>query len=159
MNETTRSYWVNGALIAGLFAAGGLCGVGARLWMGGLKAQHAQLERCLLASKHSSLDKDAQSTLARLEVEVPACMNGAGYEKALDNESCEPAMWQGDVFCYLPKSSLGRLIYRMDAHWDGKRMGVNGKTRMGVDGKLWLGADGKTQLRVDGKTPLSLREG
>jgi len=130
-----RSYLFKAALIAGLFAAGGLCGVGARMWLGGLREQHAQLERCILAAKHSAPERDARSTLARLDLEVPACMNDSGYEKALNNESCEPAMWQGDVFCYLPKSAFGRLIYRIEAHSDAKRMGVEGKTRLGVDGK------------------------
>jgi hypothetical protein len=108
-----RQTILNGAFIAGLFILGGLCGVGARTWIGGLGVQHAQLERCILTSKHSHLGEDARATLAHLAAEVPACMNGAGYEKALDNRGCVPAFWQGDVFCYLPKSHLGKLIYRL----------------------------------------------
>jgi hypothetical protein len=104
----------NGVLIAGLFIAGGLCGVGARLWIGGLKQQHAQLERCILAAKHRHSNEDARSTLAHLDVEVPDCMNQSGYEKALNNKRCGRALWQGDVFCYFPRSFLGRLIYRLE---------------------------------------------
>jgi hypothetical protein len=100
------------AFIAGLFLLGGLCGLGARAWIGGLRVQHARLQRCILASRHSHASEDARSTLAHLEVEVPACMDAAGYERALDDQSCSPASWQGDVFCYVPKSYLGRLIYR-----------------------------------------------
>lgn len=110
----TRQTYLKVAIFAGLFLAGGLCGVAARLWIGGLKAQHAQLERCVLASKHANPDRDARATLARLDVEVPACMSGAGYEEARNNDGCEPAMWQGNVFCYVPKSSLGRLLYRIE---------------------------------------------
>jgi len=108
-----RQSLLNVALIAGLFVLGGLCGLGLRTWIGGLRAQHAQLERCILTSKHSHPGEDARATLARLDAEVPACMNGAGYEQALDNQGCAAAFWQGDVFCYLPKSHLGRLIYRL----------------------------------------------
>jgi|HubBroStandDraft_1064217.scaffolds.fasta_scaffold607462_2 hypothetical protein len=114
MSKTTRQTLFNVALIAGLFIVGGLCGLGVRTWIGGLRVQYAQLERCILASKHSHPGEDARSTLEHLHVEVPACMNGAGYEKALDNQSCAPAFWQGDVFCYLPKSYLGKLIYRIE---------------------------------------------
>jgi hypothetical protein len=110
-----RQTLFNAALIAGLLILGGLCGLGARMWIGGLGVQHAQLERCILASKQAHSHEDARSTLAHLDVEVPACMNGAGYERALNNKSCASAFWQGDVFCYLPKSYLGRLVYRIDA--------------------------------------------
>jgi hypothetical protein len=110
----TRPPLFNVALIVGLSILGGLCGLGARTWIGGLRQQHAQLERCILTSKHSHAHEDARSTLTLLDVEVPACMNAAGYEEALDNTSCGPAVWQGDVFCYLPKSYLGKLIYRIE---------------------------------------------
>ena len=103
------------ALIAGLFILGGLCGLGVRTWIGGLGVQQARLERCVLDSKHSHAGEDARSTLAHLDTELPACMNAAGYERALDNKSCSPASWQGDVFCYVPKSYLGKLIYRIDS--------------------------------------------
>lgn len=102
-------------LIVGLLIAGGLCGSGARLWIGGLNAQHAQLERCVLSSRQSHATEDAGYKLAHLDVEVPACMDAAGYEQALHNQSCGPALWQGNVFCYLPKSSLGKLVYRIEA--------------------------------------------
>jgi hypothetical protein len=115
-------------LIAALFVIGGLCGVGARMWIGGLKQQHAQLERCILESKHAHPNEDARSTLAHLDVEVPACMNGAGYVEALDNKSCGPSLWQGDVFCYLPKSSLGKLIYRIETSSERKRTEDASKT-------------------------------
>jgi hypothetical protein len=110
-----RQTLFNVAFIAGLFILGGLCGLGARTWIGGLGVQHAQLERCMLNSKHSHPSEDARSTLAHLDVEVPACMNAAGYERALDNKSCSPAFWQGDLFCYVPRSYLGKLIYRIEA--------------------------------------------
>jgi hypothetical protein len=116
----TRQRFFSVAFIAGLFVLGGLCGLGARR-IGGLGFQHAQLERCILTSKRSHPNEDARSTLAHLDVEVPACMNGAGYEAALDNPSCAPAFWQGDVFCYLPKSYLGKLIYRIEAAAERKR--------------------------------------
>jgi hypothetical protein len=115
------------AFMAGLFILGGLCGVGVRTWIGGLGAQHAQLERCTLISKHSHPGEDARATLAHLDREVPACMNGAGYEKALDNENCALAFWQGDVFCYLPKSYLGKLIYRIEAAADRSKVAADAK--------------------------------
>ena len=118
MKPTTRRAFFNIALIAGLFVLGGFSGLGVRTWIGGLNVQRAQLERCILASKHSHASEDARSTLAHLDVEVPTCMNSAGYEEALDNKSCAPAFWQGDVFCYLPKSRLGKLIHRIDAASD-----------------------------------------
>ena len=114
MTDMTRKIILNAALIVGLFLLGGLCGLGARTWIGGLRVQHAKLEGCILASKHGHPSEDARSTLAHLDGEVPACMNAAGYEKALDNPHCAPVFWQGDVFCYLPKSYLGRLIYRLE---------------------------------------------
>jgi hypothetical protein len=40
-------------------------------------------------------------------------MNGAGYEQALDSKSCGLKLWQGDVFCYAPKSFFGKLVYRI----------------------------------------------
>jgi hypothetical protein len=120
----------NAALIAGLFILGGLCGQGARTLVGGLRVQRAQLERCILASKQAHPREDARSTLAHLNVEVPACMNGAGYEKALNDKSCTPAFWQGDVFCYLPKSSLGKLAYRIDAASDHNKVEGESNTEM-----------------------------
>ncbi len=111
----TRRHLFHAALIAGLFVLGGLCGLGARIWIGGLGVQRAQLQRCILSSKHSHASEDTRSSLARLESEVPVCMNAAGYERALDNANCAREFWQGDVFCYLPKSRLGRLVYRLES--------------------------------------------
>jgi hypothetical protein len=115
LSKVRRQSFTKFALIAGLFVLGGLCGVGVRTWVGGLKDQHVHLQRCILASKQSQPNEDARSMLTHLKVEVPECMDGAGYEKALDNKSCDPAVWQGDVFCYLPKSYLGKLIHRLEA--------------------------------------------
>jgi hypothetical protein len=108
-----RPTLLNSAFIAGLFVVGGLCGAALHTWIGGLGVVHAQLERCILTSKHSHPGEDARASLAHLDVDVPACMDGTGYERALDNRGCGPASWQGDVFCYLPKSHLGKLIYRL----------------------------------------------
>jgi len=102
------------ALIAGLFIAGGLCGVGIHRWIGGLGRQHAQLEQCILTSKRSHPNEAARSTLTHLQAEVPICMDAGGYERALGDENCSDAMWQGDVFCYLPKSFLGKLVHRIE---------------------------------------------
>jgi hypothetical protein len=38
-------------------------------------------------------------------------------------------MWQGDVFCYLPKSFLGRLVYRIETSSQKKRIGDEDKSR------------------------------
>jgi hypothetical protein len=57
-------------------------------------------------------------------------MNSAGYERALDNKSCAPKFWQGDVFCYLPKSSLGKLIYRIEVSSAEKKMQDERKTEL-----------------------------
>jgi hypothetical protein len=102
------------ALIAGLFVSGGLCGLAARK-IGGLDQQRAQLNRCVLASKQAHPNERPRDALARLIVEVPACMNAAGYEQVVNNMGCSRVAWQGDVFCYMPKSYLGKLIYRLDA--------------------------------------------
>jgi hypothetical protein len=102
------------ALIAGLFVSGGLCGLAARK-IGGLDHQRAQLNRCVLAARQAHPNERPREALARLMVEVPACMNAAGYEQAVKNMSCSRVAWQGDVFCYVPKSYLGKLINRLDA--------------------------------------------
>src|SRR5271165_3197999 len=133
MSNMTRIAFSNVALIAGLFILGGLCGLGARAWIGGLGVQHAQLERCILSSKHSHPSEDARSTLAHLDVEVPACMNAAGYEKSLDNQNCASEYWQGDVFCYLPKSYLGKFIYRLEAASGRNKMEVKSGTELRID--------------------------
>ncbi len=61
-------------------------------------------------------------------------MDTAGYEKALGNENCGPAPWQGDVFCYLPKSFLGKLVYRMETSSQRKRIGDEGRTEPAREG-------------------------
>ena len=83
--------------------------------IGGLDQQRAQLNRCVLASRQAHPNERPRDALARLMVEVPACMNVAGYEQVVTNMSCSRTAWQGDVFCYVPKSYLGKLIYRLDA--------------------------------------------
>ncbi len=110
-----RRLFIDAAVLSVLLIAGALCGTAAHLWIGGLRAQHVQLERCIATTRQSHSNEDARSTLARLDADVPECMHAAGYESALDNRGCSPAFWQGDVFCYLPKSSLGKLIYRIEA--------------------------------------------
>ena len=102
------------ALIAGLFVGGGLCGLAARKF-GGLDHQRAQLNRCVLASRQAHPNERPRDALASLMAEVPACMNASGYEHVADNISCSQVAWQGDVFCYAPKSYLGKLLYRLDA--------------------------------------------
>jgi len=118
------------ALLAGLLIAGGLCGAGIHRWIGGgLGRQQAQLEQCILASKHSHPNEAARTALRHLESEIPICMDAAGYEKALGNENCGPALWQGDVFCYLPNSLLGKLVHRIETSAQKKRAGDENKTR------------------------------
>ena len=46
-------------------------------------------------------------------------MAGAGYEKALNNNNCSLAVWQGDVYCYLPRSLVGKLIYKIQTFSSG----------------------------------------
>jgi hypothetical protein len=148
-SDMTRQILFNVALVAGLAILGGLCGLGVRIWVGGLKVQHAQLERCILNSKHSHSKEDARSTLAHLDAEVPACMNAAGYEKALDNQGCAPAFWQGDVFCYLPKSYLGKLVYRIEAASDRKRFGDDSKSELQAERRLPQQMPQPARLRLE----------
>jgi hypothetical protein len=101
------------ALLAGLAVIGGLFGIGTRIWIGGLNGQHPQLEKCIRASQLSLPNEDTSSTMAHLVAQVPECMEEAGYEKALDNTNCGPVLWQGNVYCYLPKSFVGKLIYKI----------------------------------------------
>ena len=109
-----RRILIGVGLVAGFFIVGGLFSIGARMWIGGLNEQSAQLHQCVLTSQHAHPNEDARSMLAHLDVEVPECMEGAGYEKALDNNNCSPTVWQGDVYCYLPKSFLARLLYKIE---------------------------------------------
>jgi hypothetical protein len=122
------------ALLAGLLIAGALCGAGIYRWIGGLGRQHAQLEQCILASRRAHPNEPARSTLTRLEAEVPNCMDGAGYEKALGDENCGAAMWQGDVLCYAPKNFLSRLVYRIESSTRQKRTSGEGKTEPSREG-------------------------
>jgi hypothetical protein len=123
-----RRALVNAAFLGGLLIAGVLCGAGLHR-IGGFGRQHAQLEQCVLAVRHAHPNDAARSTLRHLEEEVPICMDAAGYEQALGNENCGPVMWQGDVFCYLPKSYVGRLVYRIETSAQKKRIGDEGKTQ------------------------------
>jgi len=112
-----RRYLFRAALVAGLFMAGGLLGIGARIC--GLSGQAAELHRCVLASQQSHPSEDSRAKLAHLDVDVPECMAGAGYEKALNNNNCSLAVWQGDVYCYLPRSLVGKLIYKIQTFSSG----------------------------------------
>ena len=58
------------------------------------------------------------------------------YEKALGNQNCAPEYWQGDVFCYLPKSYLGKLIYRLEAASGRNKMEVKSNTESQTDQPL-----------------------
>jgi hypothetical protein len=129
----TRRALVNVAFLGGLLIAGALCGAGLHR-IGGLGRQHVQLEQCILGSRHSHPNEAARSALTHLEAEVPSCMDAAGYEKALGNENCGPAMWQGDVFCYVPKSFLGKLVHRIEASSQRMRIVDEGKTRSPREG-------------------------
>jgi len=108
-----RRALISVAFLGGLLIAGVLCGAGLQR-IGGLGRQHVQLERCILASRQAHPNEAARSALPHLEAEVPSCMELAGYEKDLADENCGPAMWQGDIFCYVPKSFLGRLVHRIE---------------------------------------------
>jgi hypothetical protein len=99
-------------------------------WIGGLGRQHAQLEQCILASRQAHPNETARSTLTHLEADVPNCMDAAGYEKALGNENCGAARWQGDVFCYMPKSFLGKLVYRLETSVQRKRAADQDRTQL-----------------------------
>jgi hypothetical protein len=103
------------ALFVGLLIAGGLTGAGIRLLLGGLNGQRAQLHQCALATQQAHPNEDVKSTLTHLQAEVPGCMDEAGYEKALDNSNCSAAVWQGDVYCYVPKSFSGKLLFRIES--------------------------------------------
>jgi hypothetical protein len=103
------------AVIIGFAAAGGLVGIAARWWVGGLNGQRAQLHECVLASERAHPNEKAASRLGHLEAEVPDCMQAAGYAKALDNSNCGQALWQGNVYCYTPKGGVGRLLFKIVA--------------------------------------------
>jgi hypothetical protein len=129
----TRRALVNVAFLGGLLIAGVLCGAGLHR-IGGLGRQHMQLEQCILASRHAHSNEAARSTLTYLEAEVPICMDAAGYEQALGNEHCGPVLWQGDVFCYVPKSFLGKLVYRVQSSAQKKRIGDEGRIQSRREG-------------------------
>jgi len=84
------------------------------MWIGsGLNNQRAQLHQCVLASQHDHPSEDTRSLLTHLQAELPECMEAADYVKALDNDNCGLALWQGDLYCYLPKSFVGKLLYKI----------------------------------------------
>lgn len=101
------------AVVAGFVIAGALFGIGARILIGGLGEQRGQLHRCIVTSHQAHPNEDARSTTVHLQAEVPECMAAAGYEKALDNNPCSLAVWQGDVYCYVPKSLAGKLLFKI----------------------------------------------
>jgi hypothetical protein len=101
------------AVVIGGIAAGGLVGTGARWWIGGLNGQRDQLHQCVLTSRQAHPTEGAAAVMADLRDEVPGCMNKAGYETALDNKQCVRDLWQGDVYCYLPNSRIGRMLYKL----------------------------------------------
>lgn len=111
-----RRYLAGIAVIVGCVAAGLLAGAGARWWVGGLAGQRAQLHECVVASQHAHPNEEAGKMLAYLQSEVPGCMDAAGYATALDNHNCTPALWQGNVYCYEPKSRIGRWLFKI-ATW------------------------------------------
>jgi hypothetical protein len=100
-------------VIAGCVVAGLLAGTLARWWVGGLNGQRAQLHECVVAAQRTHPSEDAGKMLGSLQAEVPDCMDTAGYAKALDNSNCGRALWQGDVYCYEPKSRFGRLLFKI----------------------------------------------
>jgi hypothetical protein len=101
------------ALVCGFIAAGGLAGFGARWWIGGVNGQRAQLHECVVASQRAHPNEAAGKMLPYLQVEVPACMEAAGYATALDDRDCDRTLWQGNVYCYSPKSWSGALLFRI----------------------------------------------
>ena len=108
-----RRYLIGIAAIVGCIVAGGLAGTGLRLWSAGLNGQRAQLHECVVASQHAHPNEDAGKMLAHFQAEVPDCMNAAGYATALDNRDCDRTLWQGNVYCYMPKSRIGRWLFKL----------------------------------------------
>jgi hypothetical protein len=98
----------------GCVVAGGAVGIGARWWVNGLNGQRAQLHQCVLSSQQAHPNENAGSMLAQLQAEVPDCMDLAGYATALDNKDCGHELWQGNVYCYAPKSQVGRLLFKIE---------------------------------------------
>ena len=91
-----------------------LVGIAARWWVAGLNGQRAQLHQCVVASQRAHQNENAASKVAHLKAEVPDCMEAAGYAKALANSDCGRALWQGDVYCYVPKSRVGRFLFKIE---------------------------------------------
>jgi len=112
-HSRSRQYLAGIAIVLGCIAAGCLVGAGARWWIGGLNGQRAQLHECVVASQRAHANEGAGKMLAYLQAEVPPCMNAAGYTAALDNRDCGRALWQGDAYCYIPESRVGRLLFRI----------------------------------------------
>ena len=100
-------------MIVGCIVAGLVAGSLARWWMGGLKGQRAQLHQCVIASQAAHPGENPGAMLTHFQAEVPDCMDSAGYAKALDNSNCGRTLWQGDVYCYEPKTRFGRLLFKL----------------------------------------------
>ena len=83
------------------------------MWNGNFNPQRSQLGQCFVASQQSHGNTDPRSMMSYYETEIPECMENAGYEKALSNESCSQDLWVGDSHCYSPKSAIKRLLYKM----------------------------------------------
>jgi hypothetical protein len=110
-----RQHLTKIVFIVGCTVAGALIGGGTRWWSGGLNGQKGQLHECVLAAQQAHSNEAAGPMLAHLKTEVPDCMDQAGYAQALDSENCDRALWQGNVYCYAPKSRIGRLLFRVAA--------------------------------------------
>jgi hypothetical protein len=101
-------------VIVGCVIAGGAVGLAARWWVNGLNGQRAQLHQCVLASQRSHPNENAESMLAHLNANVPDCMDPVGYAAALDNKDCGRELWQGNVYCYVPKNYVGSMLYKIE---------------------------------------------
>jgi hypothetical protein len=109
-----RRHLLKVAVIVGCVIAGGAVAVGARWRVNSLNGQRAQLHQCVLSSQQAHPNEKAVSMLAHLEAEVPDCMDLAGYAAALDNKDCGRELWQGNVYCYVPKSRVGRWLFKIE---------------------------------------------
>jgi hypothetical protein len=101
-------------VIVGCVIAGGAVGIAARWWVNGLNGQRAQLHQCVITSQQTHPNENAGAMLAHLKADVPDCMESAGYVTALDNKDCSHDLWQGNVYCYVPKSQVGRLLFKIE---------------------------------------------
>jgi hypothetical protein len=108
-----RRYLFAVAVIVGCIVVGGVAGTAVRWWVAGLNGQRAHLHECVVTSQQMHPNENAASMLAHFQAEVPSCMATAGYIQALDNKNCSPQLWQGDVYCYEPKSAVGKLLFKI----------------------------------------------